>query len=156
MNFAAYLKESSIGSINSIVNMAIIIIPLMIIMEILKNSNILESISKKLNPISKFFRISNEAVFPMVIGLIFGLVYGAGVIIESTEGKDLSKRDLYVLMIFLAACHAIFEDTLIFASVGANLWILFITRLTIAIITAYFVSKIIDKSSDNKLLLRNK
>lgn len=92
MDIIAYLKESSIGSIYSIANMAKIIIPLMIIMEILKDSNILETVSKRLEPISKFFGISNETVFPMMIGLIFGLVYGAGVIIESTDGKDLSKK----------------------------------------------------------------
>ena len=85
MDIMAYLKDSFLGSLNSILSMAKIIIPLMIIMEILKDSNILERISKRLNPISKFFNISNEAVFPLMIGLIFGLVYGAGVIIESTE-----------------------------------------------------------------------
>lgn len=155
MDIIAYLKESSIGSIYSIANMAKIIIPLMIIMEILKDSNILETVSKRLEPISKFFGISNETVFPMMIGLIFGLVYGAGVIIESTDGKDLSKKDLYVLIIFLVACHAILEDTLIFATVGSNLWILFMTRLSVATITAYFASKAMDKSLNNKILERN-
>ncbi|MCF6462616.1 nucleoside recognition domain-containing protein [Clostridium sp. Cult1] len=156
MDIMAYLKDSFLGSLNSILSMAKIIIPLMIIMEILKDSNILERISKRLNPISKFFNISNEAVFPLMIGLIFGLVYGAGVIIESTEGKDLSKKDLYVLIIFLVACHAIFEDTLVFAAVGANLWLLFITRLTVATVTAYFASKVIDKSLANSLFEKDK
>ena len=87
MDIMAYLKDSFLGSLNSILSMAKIIIPLMIIMEILKDSNILERISKRLNPISKFFNISNEAVFPLMIGLIFGLVYGAGVIIESMKER---------------------------------------------------------------------
>ena len=117
----------------------------MIIMEIFKDAKLLEIISKKLKPIARFFDISNEAVFPLMIGLVFGIVYGAGVIIESTEESNLNKKDLYILIIFLVACHAIFEDTLIFAAVGANLWILFITRLVVAIITAYFMSKIINK-----------
>ncbi|WP_025641833.1 nucleoside recognition domain-containing protein [Schnuerera ultunensis] len=150
MDFIAYLKDSFTGSLNSILNMAIIIIPLMIIMEILKDLNILEIISKRLKPISNFFNISNDSVFPLLIGLIFGLAYGAGIIIESAEEKDLNKKDLYVLIIFLVACHAIFEDTLIFATVGANLWLLFITRLTVATITAYFASKVIEKILDNK------
>ncbi|NLW23368.1 MAG: nucleoside recognition protein [Tissierellia bacterium] len=145
MDFIGFLREGTIGSFNSLLGMAKIIIPLMIIMEIFKDANILEVISKKLKPISKFFNISNDAVFPLMIGLIFGIVYGAGVIIESTEESGLRKKDLYVLIIFLVACHAIFEDTFIFAVVRANLWLLFITRLIIAIIAAYFASKIIDK-----------
>lgn len=149
MNFIAYLKDSTIGSISSILSMAKIIIPLMIAMEILKDVKILEKVSKKLKPIAKLFDISSESVFPLMIGIVFGLVYGAGIIMESVEEKNLSNKDLYVVMIFLVACHAIFEDTLIFVAVGANLWLLFITRLVVAIVVAYFVYKVIDRASNN-------
>lgn len=144
MDFTAYLKESFTGSISSVLNMAKIIIPLMIIMEMLKEARILEILSKKLKPVAKLFDISNEAVFPLIIGMVFGIVYGAGIIIESTGESDLNKKDLYILVIFLIACHAIFEDTFIFVAVGANLWMLFFTRLIVATVVAYFASKIID------------
>lgn len=145
MNFWLYIKESSTGALGSVITMAKIIIPLMVVMEILKDSKILDKISKKMQPISKFFDISNEAVFPLIIGLIFGLSYGAGVIIESVEENNLSKKDLYTLMIFLVACHAIIEDTLLFVVIGANLWLLLGIRLGIAIIIAYFASKVLSK-----------
>lgn len=144
MDFMAYLKESFTGSISSVLLMAKIIIPLMIVMEVLKDARILEILSKKLKPIAKLFDISNEAVFPLIIGMIFGIVYGAGIIIESTGESDLNKKDLYILVMFLIVCHAIFEDTFIFIAVGANLWILFFTRLIVATVVAYFASKIID------------
>lgn len=147
MDFMAYLKDSTMGSLNSVFSMAKIIIPLMIAMEILKDAEILEKISKKLKPIPKLFDISNESVFPLLIGMVFGLVYGAGIIIESVEEENLGKKDLYIVMIFLVACHAIFEDTFIFAAVGANLWLLFFTRLIVALVIAYFLSKTIDRMS---------
>lgn len=147
MDFMTYLKESTMGSLNSVFSMAKIIIPLMIAMEILKDAEILEKISKRLKPISKLFDISNESVFPLLIGMVFGLVYGAGIIIESVEEENLGKKDLYIVMIFLVACHAIFEDTFIFAAVGANLWLLFFTRLIVALVIAYFLSKTIDRMS---------
>ncbi len=146
MNFSSYLKESAIGSIDSILSMAKIIIPLMIVMEVLKDAKILEKISKKLKPIARLFDISNESVFPLMIGMVFGLIYGAGIIIESIEEENLNKKDLYIIMIFLVACHAIFEDTFIFVAVGANLWLLFFTRLIVALVVAYFASKAIDKA----------
>lgn len=146
MNFSSYLKESAIGSIDSILSMAKIIIPLMIVMEVLKDAKILEKISKKLKPIARLFDISNESVFPLMIGMVFGLIYGAGIIIESIEEENLNKKDLYIIMIFLVACHAIFEDTFIFVAVGANLWLLFLTRLIVALVVAYFASKAIDKA----------
>ncbi len=46
MDFMAYLKESLTGSMSSVLLMAKIIIPLMIVMEILKDAKILELLSK--------------------------------------------------------------------------------------------------------------
>ncbi len=150
MDFWLYIKESFTGSLSSIITMGKIIIPLMIVMEILKDSKILDKLSKKMEPIAKFFDMSNAAVFPLIIGLIFGLSYGAGVIIESAEENNLSKKDLYTLMIFLIACHAVIEDTLLFVAVGASLWFLLGIRLSVAIIISLFASKVLKKIELNK------
>lgn len=143
MDFSLYLKESFTGSFSSILTLAKIIIPLMMVMEILKDSKILDKISKKLNYLFKSLNISDEATFPLLIGLIFGLSYGAGIIIESTKENNLSKKDLYILMIFLIVCHAIIEDTLLFVVIGANLWLLLGIRLGTAIIISLIASKIL-------------
>jgi len=145
MDFSLYIKESVLGSLSSVLTMAKIIIPLMMVMEVLKDSNILDRMSDKIFPIARFLNISNNAVFPLIIGLIFGLSYGAGVIIESAEENNLSKRDLYTLMIFLVACHAVIEDTLLFVVVGASLWFLLGIRLIVAIIISYLASKVLNK-----------
>ncbi len=147
MDFSLYLKESISGSLDSVFTMALIIIPLMIGMELLRTYNILQFISNKMEPISKFFGISNKAIFPLMIGLFFGLSYGAGVIIESAEEDDISKKDLYVLMIFLIACHAVVEDTLLFVVIGANLWLLLGLRVGVAIIITFFASRILNQKS---------
>ena len=148
MNLVLYFKESITGSFSSVLTLAKIIIPLMILMEILKDSNILEKLSKKLNYLFRALNISDEATFPLLIGLLFGLSYGAGIIIESTKENNLSKKDLYVLMIFLIACHAIVEDTLLFVVVGANLWLLLGIRLGTAIIISIIASKILNRKTD--------
>ncbi|MCK9443857.1 MAG: hypothetical protein M0Q14_04960 [Tissierellaceae bacterium] len=145
MDFVLFMKESILGSSSSVLTMAKIIIPLMTVMEILKDSNVLDKISNKISPIAKFLNISNNAIFPLIIGLIFGLSYGAGVIIESAEENNLSKRDLYTLMVFLVACHAVIEDTLLFVVVGASLWFLLGIRLIVAIIITYFASRVLNK-----------
>lgn len=156
MDFSLFLKESIIGSFGSVITMAKIIIPLMVVMELLKAFNILNIISKKLEPISKFFGMSNKAIFPLMIGLFFGLSYGAGVIIESAEEGNLEKKDLYILMIFLIACHAVVEDTLLFVVVGANLWLLLGIRLGVAIIISLIASKLLNKNAlKNNIIKQN-
>ena len=149
MNLLGFLKESTFGSIKSVYKLALIIIPLMIIMEILKDLKILDKGAKFLSPVSKFYNISKEATFPLIVGLVFGLAYGAGVIIESAKESNLNKKDLYVLIIFLISCHSVFEDTLIFVSVGANGIRLLSIRITIAVVVSFFASKVIDKIDFN-------
>lgn len=145
MNYIGFLKESTIGSLNSIWSMAKVIVPLMIIIEFLKNFKVLDKISELLKPIANFFGISDEAIFPLVIGLILGLSYGAGIIIDSAKEDNLPKKDLYILIIFLIACHSIFEDTLVFVTVGANGVFLLTMRIGVAIIISFIASKIFDK-----------
>ncbi len=145
MDIILFIKEGCSESLVSIITIAKIVIPLMIGIEILKDFNILDKVSSFLNPLAKFLGISKESTLPLVIGLVLGLFYGAGVIIESAKEGELSKKDLYLLMIFLVACHSIFEDILLFVAIGANGWLLLSVRLVTAIILTSLVSKHIDK-----------
>lgn len=135
------LKEAFTGSISSIYSIAIIIFPIMIIMEFLKNYNILNKITKPFKFFSKLFKTSDEAIFPFLVGIIFGLSYGAGVILQSSKDGNLNQRDLTIITVFLIICHAVFEDTLLFVAVGANGWFLIIFRVILAFIVTYIVSK---------------
>lgn len=139
------LREAINGSINSILTIAKVIIPLMILMEILRDLKILDKLSNLLKPVAKLLGLSKNSIFPLLIGLIFGLAYGAGIIIKSAKEGELQKKDLYLLMIFLVSCHSVFEDTLLFVAIGANGWLLLSFRLITAIILTIIVAKNFDK-----------
>lgn len=143
MDFIMCIKEGFTGSLLSVVSIAKIVIPLMIAIEILKEYKILDVLCDLLSPISKILGISKNAVLPLVVGLILGLAYGAGVIIKTVEEGDISRKDLYLLMIFLIACHSVFEDTLLFVAIGANGWLLIGVRFVIAVIITIIASRFI-------------
>ena len=147
-------KEAIFGSVNSVYSIAIIIIPIMIILQVLKDYEILDRITKPFNFISRLFKTSDEATLPLLVGIIFGLSYGAGVIIQSAKEGNLSKRDLVLMTVFLITCHAIFEDTLIFVAVGANGFLLVGARLVAAFVLTYILSKrlTIDDQEDPETL----
>lgn len=145
------IKEATFGSLKSIYSIAIIVIPIMITLQLLKNYKVLDKITKPFGFFARLFNTSNESVLPLLVGLIFGLAYGAGVIIQTAKEGNLSKRDLFLITAFLAACHAVFEDTLIFVAVGANGFILLGFRMVAAFILTYILSKKISISEIDRL-----
>lgn len=139
------LKEGFSGSAKSIIQIAVIVIPLIIVMQIAKDFNIIDKITPIFNPISTIFGIEKEASFPLIIGTIFGLTYGAGFIIQSIEEGILSKKDTFLVTAFLCLCHAVFEDTLIFVAIGGNGLHIITIRLILTFIVIYVISRVMNK-----------
>ncbi len=142
MNFIKeVLVEGTLGSLNSIKNIAIIVIPLMLFMEIAKDIKLLDFIGKFFKPITRLFRAEENAAFPLAVGLIFGISYGAGVLIKASEDGEIDMKSMFIISVFLAACHAIVEDTLLFVAIGSLGSVIIGIRVITAIITTFFISR---------------
>lgn len=123
-----------------IFQLAIIVIPLMIVIQILKDLHWLQKFSQSMSPIIKSLGMNENTSTTMAAGLLFGLAMGAGVMIQAVEEDGVGKRDLTLAFIFLMACHAVVEDTLIFIPLGIPIWPLFLIRLGVAICLTLIVS----------------
>lgn len=125
-----------------IVQLALIVIPIMIVIQWMKDRHWLDWLSNKLTPFTKIIGVEKNASTTLVAGLTVGLAFGAGVMIQAAKEDQVSKKDMYLVLIFLVACHAVVEDTLIFIPLGIPVWPLLLIRLTAAIlltmIIAYF------------------
>lgn len=121
-------------SLFGILQMAVIVIPLMIGVQILKDVKALPYLAKGLTPFTKILGVSDKTGVTLMAGLIFGIAYGAGVIIQAAKEDNLSQKDLYLISIFLVACHAVVEDTLLFVPLGINVLPLLLIRLILAIV----------------------
>lgn len=140
-NVIEVLKEAVFGSLKSVWSIAIIVFPLMIVMEFARKYKVMDFISAGLRPLTRFLGVQRSAAFPLAVGLIFGLAYGSGVIIQSAQEGEIDLRSLTLVSIFLACCHAVVEDTLLFVAVGANGWLLLGLRTLAAFIVTMLVSK---------------
>ncbi|RYD02041.1 hypothetical protein N752_26685 [Desulforamulus aquiferis] len=118
MDWLEFLQVALTGSLKSVFKMALIIIPLMLLMEIAKDMNLLERAAKGLEPVMRIYRLPKEGAFPILVGLTFGLSYGAGFIIDSAKNGYLNWRDLFLINIFLVLFHSVFEDTGLFIAIG--------------------------------------
>lgn len=77
--------------------------------------------------------------FAMGAGLLLGITYGAGILIN--EAKNMSKKELLFIATFLSICHSVIEDTLLFVIYGANFGVIVAIRFVWAILIAFFVVK---------------
>lgn len=126
--------------------LAAIVIPLMFVIQILKEKRTLDKIAHKMNPLLRGLGLPEQAAIPMLAGIWFGLAYGAGVIIEAARENPMPKRDLYLLMLFLILCHAVVEDTLIFVPLfleaTSTVWYLLLIRLAAAVVLTAVLARI--------------
>lgn len=136
--FLAGLQKAVLGTLQ----LAMIVIPLMIGIQILKDLKWLNVFTGWMAPVTRGLGMNENTVLVLTAGLIFGLAYGAGVLLQAVKEDGVSKKDATLAFIFLVACHAVVEDTLIFVPLGIPVFPLFIIRLCTAIALTLIVSRI--------------
>ena len=139
------------SAVIGIIQLAVIVIPIMIFIQIMKDLKWLNVFSRWMSPFTRVLGIKENTSTTLAAGLVFGLAYGAGVMIQAVKEDGVSKKDLYLVMIFLVACHAVIEDTLLFAPLGIPLWPLLLIRLVTAIVLTIIVAFVwnrIDKKGE--------
>ncbi|MCK1998270.1 nucleoside recognition domain-containing protein [Psychrobacillus psychrodurans] len=140
------LQKATFG----VIQLAVIVIPLMVIIQFLKDRNYLQKFSEKLAPFTKIIGVKPNASLTLVAGLVIGLAYGAGVMIQAVQEDGVSKKDATLAFIFLVACHAVVEDTLIFVPLGIPIWPLLLIRLLTAFILTIVVAYVWRKAEQSK------
>jgi hypothetical protein len=123
-----------------ILQLAMIAMPLMVGIQFLKDYGFLAAFSKWMSPFTRMLGMKENTSTTLAAGLFFGLAFGAGVMIQAVQEDGVAKRDLVLAFIFLVACHAVVEDTLIFVPLGIPVLPLLLIRLVIAILLTMVVS----------------
>ena len=124
--------QTLLGLVKLLLLIFLIIMPLMILLELFRYLGLLERITRFTAPITERLGFKADSVFPLLAGIVFGISYGAGVLIGESKKERIVGRQAFLVAFFLALCHAIFEDTILFIAYGAVWWIATVARLTIA------------------------
>ncbi|MGM0753827.1 MAG: nucleoside recognition domain-containing protein [Bacillota bacterium] len=123
-----------------VLQLALIVIPLMMIIQIMKDLKWMDVFSRWMSPATRALGMNANTSSTMVAGLVIGLAYGAGVMIQAVKEEGVSKKDVTIAFIFLVSCHAVVEDTLIFIPLGIPVLPLLIIRLVTAILLTMAVA----------------
>ena len=151
MPYVAIVTEAVAGSLDGIFKIAMIVIPLMVFVEIIQDMNWLDKMTAVLTPVTRLIGISPEAKLPIMAGLVFGISYGGGIIIDSARQGKLTYRDIYLINLFLVICHSLIEDTFLFAAIGARWLPILIVRIFMAVIICWVVARLMPMDKDTKV-----
>lgn len=145
MELLCIVYQGLITGLISVGKLALIILPFMVIVEFAKQYGWLEIISKKSQWFTSIFNLPKTAALPAFAGLFIGIVSGSGVILQVAKEENYSRATLTILFVMVGICHSLFEETLLFVGVGANVSVVVGARLITALLFAYFCGWILER-----------
>lgn len=127
------LLPAMLGACQLALKLLLIIVPLVTLFEVLRYLPVFRRAGAAVDPLMRGMGLTREAAVPLFTGIFLGIAYGAGIIIRVAQEKRLPRRELFLMGLFLATCHAVVQDTLVFVVIGGNPWLMLGLRLLLAI-----------------------
>jgi len=151
--FKSIIFDGITGSVKSVLTIAKVVIPIMVMIEALRAYNVLDWLSKRTERVINILGLSGAAAVPLMVGMFFGIVNGAAVMLQCVREGEIGKKDQYLLVFFLITCHSVIEDTVIFSAIGANGLLLICIRIIVAILITVVLSRRLNMGniSENQL-----
>ena len=123
--------------------MFLVLVGIFIILELGRRYGLMEKTLRAIGAATKFIGLKPESGMPWLAGNVFGIVFGAGVVIESAREGQLDSKQITLVATFLALCHGLFEDTAIFLVLGANMFWILVPRIVLAVAVTWVLSKVL-------------
>jgi len=142
---ADLLRTFLTGSFDLLLKVFLIVVPIMVVLELFEGTRPFRALVRGWARIVRHVGLDEQSAAPTLIGFLFGLAYGGGVIVRDIRRHDLGRRQVFIMSVFLSMVHAIVEDSLVFLALGASafwvvgyriVWAAFVTLLLTAAATA--------------------
>ena len=115
-----------------------------IIVQILKDLNIMSKINKYFNIFAKALRITRSNSMITLICFLIGISYGWGLLNEeSSNNKGFKQEQSLKVVSFISLAHGVVEDSLMFIILGSNLWLTIFARIIWCFIVVWILSNFI-------------
>lgn len=112
----------------------VIVVGILTLLEVSKGLGWIDRIVVFCRPVFKIMGLSEKAGIIWITATVFGLIYGAAVIVEETKGGYLEPQELEGLHLSIGINHSIIEDPALFMTLGLDLFWLVVPRLVMAIV----------------------
>jgi len=119
---ADLLRAFVTGSINLLLRVFLIVVPIMVVLELFEGTRAFRAVVRAWARVVRHVGLDERSAAPTLIGFLFGLAYGGGVIVRDVRRHDLGRRQVFIMSTFLSMVHAIAEDSLVFIALGASIF----------------------------------
>jgi hypothetical protein len=133
-SLGAYLTDWALAMAYLSLKIFFIVIGLMMVLGLLKSFNWIPKLVRVLRPFLKLMGLNEKVGVLWLTAVVFGLSYGAAVIVEEAREGTLTKTDLEKLHISVGINHSMVEDPLLFVAIGVSAFWLYVPRLITAIV----------------------
>ena len=133
----AMLKNWFIASFYLCIKMFVIIMALMILLGIMKSFNIIHHIVRVISPVLKAMGLNQKVGILWITAAVFGIAYGAVVIVEEAKEGNFDRQELEKLHISIGINHSMVEDPALFLTFGLNPFWLWVPRLLTAVLAVH-------------------
>ena len=128
------------GSFSLLLRVFLIVVPIMVVLELFEGTRAFRAVVRVWAVLVRHVGLNERSAAPTLIGFLFGLAYGGGVIVRDIRRHDLERRQVFIMSVFLSMVHAIVEDSVVFLalipfSVMALFWIVVYRIVWAALVT---------------------
>ena len=120
----------------------LIILLLLLVMRILHAIGVMNMLTRALEPGLTLLGIGREAAPVTIIGMMLGLSYGGGLIIQEARSGRLQNRDIFFSLALMGLSHSLVEDTLLMLVLGASLSGILVGRVCFSLLIIFIMVKL--------------
>jgi hypothetical protein len=117
-----------------------IIMILMVALELMKRYNMVDCLVDALAPVLKGMGLNRRVGFLWLTAAVFGVSYGAAVIVEEAREGQFSREELEKLHLSIGINHSIVEDPAVFLTLGLPAFWLWVPRFLVAVLAVHLMA----------------
>lgn len=134
------------GECINLMQIFVIVCLVMMFNKIINALRISDAVGFVLSPVLRLLGISKQATNIVIVGLVLGILYGSGIIIQAAREGRISHSDTFSTMSLMSLAHALIEDTILLSLIGGSLWGLLGVRLVLAIVIGAVINGVYSRT----------
>jgi len=130
----------ALATLRLLARILVIVIPIIVLLEVLKGLGWADRLARVMAPLLRLLGLSRRVGFLWLTATIFGLSYGAAIILAEVREGRLEREELESLQVSAGINHSVIEDPIFLMSLGVSVFWSVIPRLAVAVAAVWLLA----------------